>query len=218
MMNPEFWESHYQRFGVTDPSAFARYCVDRWIQKEDVVVEIGCGNGRDGQLIAENCAEYHAIDSSAKAIEQFSLRVANNRKSENINLHCSEVINFDFDKIVARTNGKVVFYSRFSLHSLDEGSEKYIFDAFLKKGINCLFVLEARTIFDPLHGVGTQVGRNAFVTDHYRRFIDPRDYLEIAMDKAEIRYFVLSDGFAMTETENPVVMRAAIANRGVFSA
>lgn len=218
MMNPEFWESHYQRFGVTDPSAFARYCVDRWIHKEDVVVEIGCGNGRDGQFIAENCAEYHAIDSSAKAIEQFSLRIAKSKTPGNINLHCSEVINFDFAKIVAQPKGKVVFYSRFSLHSVDEDSEKYIFDEFLKKGVDGLFVLEARTIFDPLHGVGTQVGRNAFVTDHYRRFIDPLDYLAFAMEKAEIKYFVLSDGFAMTQTENPIVMRAAIANKGMFTA
>jgi SAM-dependent methyltransferase len=214
MMDPEFWESHYQRFSVTEPSAFAKYCVDRWIQKDDVVIEIGCGNGRDGMFLAEHCSEYFAVDSSAKAIEQFSKRLSAGTAKVRVNLHCGDVADFNFRQPTPQPGGKIVVYSRFSLHSLDEATEQYVLNQFAQLGAGSVLALEARTIFDPLHGVGTEVGRNAYVTDHYRRFIDPRDLLEFAMTKTAIKYFVLSDGFAMTETENPIVMRAVMSNQG----
>lgn len=212
MSNSTFWESHYQRFRVVEPSAFARYCVDQWIDQDDLVIEIGCGNGRDGQYIADHCAEYIAIDSSESAIRQFSTRIADTKFKARVSLHCAEVTRFAFDKIETRPEGKTVLYSRFSMHSIDENSEKFLFDEFLRLRKESLFMLEARTVFDPLFGMGTRVSRNTFVTDHYRRFLDPRDYLAFAMEKASIKYFGLSDGFAKTETENPIVMRMVIKN------
>jgi SAM-dependent methyltransferase len=215
MLHPDFWENHYKKFGVTEPSSFAKFCADRWINPIDIVVEIGCGNGRDGEFLATRCAKYYAIDSSASAIRSFSDRVSLSDYKSIFNFFCGDVLDFKFSELTAPTGGKIVVYSRFSLHSVDEATENYILHEFAQLSQERILAVEARTILDPLYGVGIKVSRNAFETDHYRRFIDPRDFLDFSMDQAEIQYFALSDGVAVTETENPVVMRAIVRGRNL---
>ena len=210
MLHPDFWENHYKKFDVTEPSSFAKFCADRWINPLDIVVEIGCGNGRDGEFLAPCCAIYYAIDSSASAIQSFSDRVTVSDNQSVFNFFCGDVLDFKFGELIAPTGGKIVVYSRFSLHSMNEDAEKYILNEFARLNQARILAIEARTILDPLYGVGIKVSRNAFETDHYRRFIDPRDFLDFSMNQADIQYFALSDGVAVTETENPVVMRAIV--------
>ena len=213
MSNVEFWDTHYQKFQITEPSSFARYCVDRWITKNDLVVEIGCGNGRDGALLIKNCNQYIGIDTSSKALDQFSLRLDASAPSSLVKLLCMNISDFNFRDVSCKSGGRVVIFSRFSLHSLDEETERHVFSEFVGLPGNSIFALEARTIFDPLNGVGTNVAKNAFVTDHYRRFVDPRDYLSLVMENADLEYFALSNGCAMTETEDPIVLRAVLRNK-----
>jgi len=213
VLDNKFWELHYERFSVTEPSAFAMFCADEWIDDRDTVVEIGCGNGRDGVFLATKCSEYYAVDSSTKAIEQFERRLGPSKSQSNIKLFCGDVKDFDLRKIIPKAGGKIFLYLRFSLHSLDEETEKYILTEFAQLTHPGVLAVEARTIFDPLHGVGIPVGRNAFMTDHYRRFIDPLDFLGFAIGQTALKFFVLSDGFAITETEDPIVLRAILCTR-----
>lgn len=131
------------------------------------------------------------------------------------NFFCGDVLDFKFSELTAPTGGKIVVYSRFSLHSVDEPTQTYILDEFVRLNQARILAVEARTILDPLYGVGIKVSRNAFETDHYRRFIDPRDFLDFSMNQADIQYFALSDGVAVTETENPVVMRTIVRGRNL---
>ena len=213
MSNIDFWNSHYQKFHITEPSSFARYCVDRWITKNDLVIEIGCGNGRDGVFLFKNCDQYIGIDTSSKALEQFSLQLNEAEPTCSAELLCVNVRDFKFKDVSCKSGGRIVLYSRFSLHSLDEETERHILREFIRLPENSIFALEARTTFDPLSGVGTNVGKNAFITDHYRRFVDPRDYLSFAMENASLEYFALSDGCAITETEDPIVLRAVFGTK-----
>jgi SAM-dependent methyltransferase len=215
MLHPEFWENHYKKFSVIEPSLFAKFCTDHWINPVDIVVEIGCGNGRDGEFLASRCAKYYAIDSSASAIQSFSERVAGSGSKSEFNFYCGDVLDFKFGELTAPRGGKIVVYSRFSLHSMDESTQNYILNEVVRLNQARIFAVEARTILDPLYGVGIEVARNAFETDHYRRFIDPRDFLDFAMEKTDIQYFALSDSFAVTNTENPVVMRAIVRGRNL---
>ena len=213
MSDTQFWNSHYQRFEVFEPSAFAKFCVDQWITEKDTVIEIGCGNGRDGMFLAEHCREYFAVDASAGAIDQFSKRLDGHDARTRMHLHCGDVADIDFKQCTPQDGGRIVLYSRFSLHSMDEATELFVLNQFLKLGAKNLFAIEARTIFDPLYGVGNEVGRNAYVTDHYRRFIDPRDLLNFAMTNTELQYFNLSNGFAVTANEDPIVLRAVLQSQ-----
>ena len=215
MLHPEFWENHYKKFSVIEPSLFAKFCTDHWINPVDVVVEIGCGNGRDGEFLATRCAKYYAIDSSASAIQSFSDRVTVPDNQSVFNFFCGNVLDFKFGALTAPIGGKIVVYSRFSLHSMDEATEIYVLNEFARLNQARILAVEARTILDPLYGVGIKVSRNAFETDHYRRFIDPRDFLDFSMNQTDIQYFALSDGVAVTETENPVVMRAIVRGRNL---
>lgn len=215
MLHPDFWEYHYKQFGITEPSSFAKFCADRWINPVDIVVEIGCGNGRDGEFLATCCAKYYAIDSSASAIQSFSDRITVSDNQSVINLFCGDVLDFKFSELTAPPTGKIVIYSRFSLHSMDEATENFLLNEFVRLNQARILAVEARTILDPLYGIGIEVSRNAFETDHYRRFIDPQDFLGFSMSQTDIQYFALSDGVAVTETENPVVMRAIVRGRNL---
>ena len=213
MLHPDFWENHYKQFGITEPSSFATFCADGWIDPADIVVEIGCGNGRDGEFLATRCARYYAIDSSASAIQSFSERVTVSKNQSVFNFFCGDVLDFKFGELIAPTGGKIVVYSRFSLHSMEEIAQNYLLHEFVELNQARILAVEARTTLDPLYGVGINVSRDAFETDHYRRFIDPRDFLDFSMNQVDVEYFALSDGVAVTETENPIVMRAIVRGR-----
>jgi hypothetical protein len=96
---------------------------------------------------------------------------------------------------------------------MEETAQNYLLHEFVGLNQARILAVEARTTMDPLYGVGINVSRNAFETDHYRRFIDPRDFLDFSMNQVDVEYFALSDGVAVTETENPIVMRAIVRGR-----
>ena len=108
MLHPEFWENHYKKFSVVEPSSFAMFCADHWINPVDIVVEIGCGNGRDGEFLASRCAKYYAIDSSASAIQSFSERVAGSGSKSEFNFHCGDILDFNLAELTAPRGGKIV--------------------------------------------------------------------------------------------------------------
>ena len=122
--------------------------------------------------------------------------------------------------IVSSTKTNVV-YNRFSLHSVDEETEKKTLDGIVehlpKDGL--LFV-EARTVNDRLCGIGIQVGKRSFLGEtthskaHYRRFLELESFSKrlVALGFA-IVYAEESDEFAPFGDEKPVCLRV-IARKG----
>jgi len=47
-MKSEFWDNHYKRFGVHESSLFTKFCLSKYLSPDDILIELGCGNGRDG--------------------------------------------------------------------------------------------------------------------------------------------------------------------------
>ena len=68
-------------------------------------------------------------------------------------------------------------------------------------------MLETRTVYDELYGKGKNIGDNEFFTDHYRRFIEPKDFLSFVLKDYFIHYYELSTGFAPLQNEDPLIMR-----------
>ena len=73
---------------------------------------------------------------------------------------------------------------------------------------NGLLLLEVRTVNDPLYGQGKQVEKDAFFTDHYRRFVRKAELVtELEMLGFKIELAIESTGFARYKNEDPSVLR-----------
>ena len=179
------------------------------------MVELGCGNGRDGTTLAEAVSLYTGIDACPVAIESFSKKIDQHQdtQSRNVELLQGDFTNIDFRRFM-KNNERLAIYSRFSLHSINyEEASRLLSNIENLDPSSWIFMLEARTIFDEFYGIGKKLGEHEFESDHYRRFIDPAEFLKEASARFNVRYFEVADGFAKFGKENPIVMRVVIESR-----
>lgn len=213
-MQHPFWNKHYNTFQVQEPSDFSHHCAKRYLQKSDVLIEMGCGNGRDGIMLSSHVSRYVGIDSCPTAIEYFSRsikQVSLNGQSRS-DLLQADFTSIDFNRFVEFPS-RLALYSRFSLHSITYPEQHQLFENIKRISAPWVFMLEARTIYDTLYGIGRGIGPHEYETDHYRRFIDPDSFLSEIAQRFKVEYFEVADGYAVYKKENPVVMRAVFQGK-----
>jgi SAM-dependent methyltransferase len=206
-MDIEYWNDYYTSNDlITQPSSFSEFCLE-FIPDEARIVELGSGNGRDAIYFAKNGFEVHAIDQSASAC----LHTKNFAEANGIkHIH---FIESDFtENIFTKLPNINVFYSRFTMHSITlEQQNSLLQNVYQKISKGGLFFIEARTVNDPLCGVGTDLQDHQFRTDHYRRFIDSdlfiRDCLNLGF---KLRYMIEKDGLSIVNDDNPVLLRVIL--------
>ena len=166
-MNKTYWEKYYKSHSIPDePSLFARFVLKNYLNDNESLIELGCGNGRDSIFFARHCINVVAID-------QCAVELSNLEK-----LGLPKNLKFVCNNFVELGDGKEVdnVYSRFTLHSISEKEEDLVINWVrknIKKG-GKLFI-EVRGKANELYGLGKPVcgEKDAYVHDnHYRRFID----------------------------------------------
>ena len=203
----EYWNKTYtQNAPPTEPSSFAHFCFENYVDKGDCILEFGCGNGRDAFFFAQTNT-VTAIDPSSVAIEGNKKHALQTTFNDNIEF--KEGI---FGEVALSPDSETdIVYSRFVMHAMNEESENIALQeasSALKTG--GLFLLEFRTINDELANKGFSIGSNEKVTDHYRRFIDSSIFIEkLKMHGFDIVYFIESIGLAKLGDDDPVVARIA---------
>ena len=213
-MEVTFWNNHYRDFDTIVPSTFAQYCSSSIILKTDTVIEVGCGNGRDGILLSQMCLEYTGIDQSVEALQLFRSHISNSDSvKKNLYLLNIDINEIDLASLAPQHVGRLIFYLRFSLHSLDEAFENRLLSFIANYPNPAALLIEARTIFDPLFGKGQMQSETEFVTDHYRRFLRPEIFLSKASELLDIEFFELAKGRAVFKLEDPLVLRCHLSNR-----
>jgi tellurite methyltransferase len=211
-MENSFWDKHYQAFAVHEPSRFAQFCLKNYIEKDDIVIELGCGNGRDGTVLGQFSKKYVGFDACPIAVNAFrsSLATLSPEHQNKIQIEVGDFTQLDLDKY-AESSNRLVIYSRFSLHSIGYEDAQRLLDNISKiKSTSWVLLLEARTIFDTLYGQGENIGLHEFKTDHYRRFIDPQVFLQEIAAKFNVTYFEVNSGFAPFGNQDPLIMRAVM--------
>jgi SAM-dependent methyltransferase len=209
-LEARFWDQHYASFRVMQPTLFAEFCAAHFIHPDDILVEVGCGNGRDAQYVAPHVQDYFGLDACPKAAELCRKAIAHLYddgvvESRVLNTDASR---FDF-RTVAMPGKRTVVYSRFSVHSMNYDEEDRLLNALSMVDGPLLFLVEARTIFDKHYGEGAEVGRHEFVSDHYRRFIDPIEFISRFSRIGMPVFTSISGGQAKFGSEDPVVLRVA---------
>lgn len=198
MSDKEFWEKFYaERKGTLEPSPFAQFVWEKY-KPAGTLVELGCGNGRDSLFFADLKLDVLGIDQCTTTISRLNALQKNNGKFE--------VADFTALGDIGVFNN---IYSRFTLHSVtkDQASAtlNWGYHALTKNG---LFFIEVRSVNDELYGEGTEVEPDAFVTDHYRRFVRLQDLTsELKSIGFQVKYSEESRGFAVYKTEDPSVIR-----------
>jgi cyclopropane fatty-acyl-phospholipid synthase-like methyltransferase len=205
----KYWNVYYESFDEVRPSPFCSYVMHNFLDVKDTVLELGCGNGRDGLSLARNCTHYQGFDVSKEAIHQASLLF----DTQGLQAENYELLANDFSSVTRPTTalGRVIVYSRFSLHADSETVQQSLFNRLnqtLHKGD--LLLIEVRTIYDELYGVGTNVDRNAYISDHYRRFLDPGDFPALLPNRLKVLTKLVERGFAPYAGADPKVMRLFI--------
>lgn len=210
-MEDSFWNKHYQTFGLQEASNFARYCLDYQLHKNDTLIELGCGNGRDGLLLGKYVSRYVGLDCCKVAITVFQKAI---EELQTVNVSNIEAYQEDFTNInfnlISNKCKRIAIYSRFTLHSITYNESDRLFNNISKINAPWVMMLEVRTISDSLYGEGKRIGLHEFKTDHYRRFIDPDVFISDIATKFSVQYFELGTNFAPYEGNEPLILRAVI--------
>ncbi|OGQ05119.1 MAG: hypothetical protein A2W61_06275 [Deltaproteobacteria bacterium RIFCSPLOWO2_01_44_7] len=210
-----YWNKFYEEGYVPEePSSFARFCLSR-IQtaqasfKENYLLELGCGNGRDAWFFIRNKVSVWACDICPVAIERVQ------RKARAEQYPTERFFEADFTEFEKGGLNSHCFaiYSRFTLHAIDEeGARRLLKWASQILPHGGLLCIEVRSVKDPLFhsGRGIPVGKDAFIYEegHYRRFVRKEELnQELVSLGFDLEAMVESDNLAVLGSDNPVVIR-----------
>jgi len=201
-MDKKYWQHYYEAHREpSPPSPFALFVLKKYLQRNDHLIELGCGNGRDSVFFEKNGVDVAAIEQCQNEVAFLNEKYSTDKIKFYADNFTSVKTDFgkNFDHI----------YSRFTFHAITEEDEdvtlNWIYTSLKKDG---LFLLEARSTEDSIFAKGELTAKNTYFHDgHNRRFLDYEEFLSKIGNKFEIIESIHSDGLAVYKDDNPVVMR-----------
>ena len=206
MDDKKYWTEYYTKNSKpTDASTFAEFILPKLSENKNLI-ELGCGNGRDSIYFARNKLNVVAVDQVEDEIDYLN----ENYKEENITFivdDFTDLVNTNSD-LIKNTDFDYI-YSRFTFHSINEAKEDNTLDWIednLNKG-GC-FLLEARSLNDPMFKQGKSLSDTENFTTHYRRYMDLDKIIEkIGSRNFDIVYKIEDNNLAVYKDDNPYVIR-----------
>ncbi|MFJ7663183.1 class I SAM-dependent methyltransferase [Lysinibacillus sp. NPDC097162] len=212
-INKQYWEEFYKdRADLTESSNFSEFIFKKNEQsiKNKILIDLGCGTGKDTFYFAKNGFEVIGIDGSEEVI-----KINNNimdkhfNANKNIYFACVDLSDVNevqklmskFNEISTSQDKGILFYTRFFLHAITEETENLILESILENiQTSCEIVAEFRTKEDE--------ELDKVFNDHYRRYIDT-DLLITKLIKLgfSIQEFSKGRGFSIYKNENPYLAR-----------
>lgn len=194
MNNINYWENYYKSHEEPfENSSFSKFVL-KYIDKNDTIIDLGCGNGRDS-IFLSGFNKVVGIDGC-----EFIVNKLKNRESSDLKFKF-----LDFNNI-SQVGVFDHAYSRFSLHSINEDLEDKILK-WCRLNVKKYLFIESRCdrVKDP----------NLY-SDHYRRFLNFEDTIcKIINLGYKLEYAECSSGFSpydkkfdVDNNENdPILMR-----------
>jgi len=201
----KYWNSYYKKKKNNQkPSNFSYFISKKYLNKHNILLDIGTGDGRDAFHFTKKVKFIYGIDISNVAIKR------NNKQAKLLNLKNILFKNISIIDLNKIKNRKIDFiYGRFFLHAIDSIKEN-IFLNNLKKHFNIgtFVALEFRTTKDKLIKLGKRIGKYERITDHYRRFIKVKNFeKKLKAKKFKIIYKKQGTNLSKTKNENPHLCR-----------
>lgn len=203
--NKNYWDNYYNlKKHNANPSSFAQFIAKKFIGKDTYILEVGSGDGRDTFYLRKKAKHILGVDLSNIIIKK------NRLKSKRLGYKNINFINLSSSQINKIQNKKINFiYARFFIHSINENNEDIFLKILSKKfENNTLIAFEFRTIKDILMKKGKKISKYERLTDHYRRFINPKKFEKKLKDlKFNILYKKFGINLSKTKNENPHLCR-----------
>jgi SAM-dependent methyltransferase len=197
--NLEYWNRYYGSDSAPKPpSDFAQYSLG-YMEPHKMLIDLGCGNGRDSIFFFRSGLKVTAVDISKGAINSFDKNISVFTVCDDIvKTKALSCIEYDY------------YYSRWSIHAINQyQQDELLVNVYksMKKG--SLFFIEARTIQDVIYGKGEKLGKHEyFYNEHYRRFIDPEQLIgHMKKIGYEIVFNAQSNAFSVVEGDAPHLLR-----------
>ena len=210
--NSQYWNDYYFETTVpTLPSQFAVFVLSERLDSR-IIIDIGCGNGRDTFFFREQGYRCVGIDNSKSAIKSCKEKIAANNLT-NIEFLNASINDKDLDKKISDALGlddysNILIYGRFFLHAIKDSEEERFFLVVSKilKNRTGSVALEFRTERDRFQMKSTP--------DHFRRYINPTRFFSKAEKRGfEVEYFVEGFGLAKYKTDDAHVARFILLSR-----
>lgn len=203
----EHWDGFYRSTdwrGLKPPSQFGAFVIGE-LTESTLLVDVGCGSGRDALFFASQGVEVVGVDASAVAIAHCSQAAEQARLPASF--VCASVEDTKLAAQLRATAGygraeALLVYARFFLHAIPEPAEDAFLDlvAALAKPGRTRLAVEFRTQRDATLPKTT--------AQHYRRFIAPVDLLQKASRRGlRVDYLVEGFGFAKRGDDDAHVAR-----------
>lgn len=209
-----YWDSFYAKhIGLLDapryPSQFAAFVANELANQANcgMVIEFGCGNGRDSEFFANCGFNVVAMDASGSAIKA-CIASARGTRVKYLQKDVSEARECIVDVIKRGVNLPVIaIYARFFLHAITEKEQSQFIEMLgteLPSGAFAFF--EYRTD-------GDELDRKEF-GNHYRRF-QPHKLVLQALESSgfEVEYEIEGKGLAKYKSEDALVGRCIARKR-----
>jgi cyclopropane fatty-acyl-phospholipid synthase-like methyltransferase len=201
----EYWNDYYSSERRHLPqSLFAESVLQKeFLKPAYKLIDFGCGDGRDATFLAKKF-KVIGLDISKKVIDINKKMFS---KSKDVTF---EVCSTELDLIQAIEFHKPdVFYARFLIHAITKDQETNllkILQSYLP--FQSYFVTEFRTIRDPLSAKGMKLSANERIHGHYRRFIDPNEFVaDLSRANFEILDQSESEMYSPSKDDNPSLAR-----------
>ena len=205
MNDKEYWTDFYSTHSKpTDKSTFAEFIMPK-LDKSKMLLELGCGNGRDSIYFSNNGLNVIGIDQVKEEIDFLN----DNFSNDNLSFVCDDFTNLSNSQndLIKNTDFDYI-YSRFTFHSINEKKEDRTLEWISNNLNGGLFLLEARSMNDPMFKKGKNLSQNENFTTHYRRYMD----LDVFTKKLEslgfeILFKLEDNNLAVYKDDNPYVIR-----------
>ena len=170
------WRDEWTDKAERAPNPFARTTWDVLkTTKAKMLLDLGCGDGRDALFFAEKGLEVTAIDFSESGIA--ILQSMNPAITASVmDIQRVEFPDASFDAI----------YAHLSIHYFDDAATKDIIQnihRMLRPG--GFFFVKCKSVHDPLFGQGEKVGEDLYRTDHVRHFFS-LDYMRKSLQDFKV--------------------------------
>jgi SAM-dependent methyltransferase len=207
-----YWDKTYSATNsdlFSPPSQFAAFIAQE-VDRSDLILELGCGTGRDSFFFAKYGMRVVAVDGSAAAVKKCQDK-ATSLEASGIKFFQGVVGDPDLESklcsfLPLRRDFKLMVYARFFLHAINEEEENALLAMLAritKAGDRCAF--EYRTKRD--------ASLTKVTEKHYRRFVDPIIFYSKAVSKGYvIDYAVEGFGFAKYREDDAFVARCILRN------
>jgi len=166
--------SEYELFGE-QPSDFARFSMP-FLKKINarMILELGCGNGRDAIFFANNGYLVTAVDFSQKAINSLVTRIVGTPIRNFINPIKMDIL--DAGSFYQNSFDAVYAHMALEYFTDEELSKVFLgINSILKPG--GIFLFRTRSTNDELYGKGQEIERDMFLIDGKLRHFFNKDYV-----------------------------------------